>query len=42
MHDIGKAHPVFQGRDVETNEMLRGYELNQETVSTNVQARGVC
>lgn len=34
MHDIGKAHPVFQGRDVETNEMLRGYELNQETVST--------
>ena len=34
MHDIGKAHPVFQGRDTETNEMLRGYELNQETVST--------
>lgn len=34
MHDIGKAHPVFQGRDAETNEMLRGYELNQETAST--------
>lgn len=34
MHDIGKAHPVFQGRDTETNEMLRGYELNQEAVST--------
>ena len=34
MHDIGKAHPVFQGRDNETNEILRGYELNQETVST--------
>lgn len=34
MHDIGKAHPVFQGRDNETNEMLRGYELNQEAVST--------
>lgn len=34
MHDIGKAHPVFQGRDNETNEMLRGYELNQETAST--------
>ena len=34
LHDIGKAHPVFQGRDNETNEMLRGYELNQETVST--------
>lgn len=33
MHDIGKAHPVFQGRDTETNEMLRGYELNQEAVS---------
>lgn len=34
IHDIGKAHPVFQGRDAETNEMLRGYELNQETVSS--------
>lgn len=34
MHDIGKAHPVFQGRDTETNEMLRGYELNQEAMST--------
>lgn len=34
IHDIGKAHPVFQGRDNETNEMLRGYELNQEAVST--------
>lgn len=34
MHDIGKTHPVFQGRDNETNEMLRGYELNQEAVST--------
>ena len=34
MHDIGKAHPIFQGRDTETNEMLRGYELNQEAVST--------
>ena len=21
MHDIGKAHPVFQGRDTETNEL---------------------
>lgn len=34
MHDIGKCHPVFQGRDAETNEMLRGYELNQETAMT--------
>lgn len=34
MHDIGKAHPVFQGRDNETNEMLQGYELNQDTAST--------
>ena len=34
MHDIGKCHPVFQGRDYETNEMLRGYELNQETTMT--------
>lgn len=34
LHDIGKAHPVFQGRDNETNEILQGYELNQETVST--------
>lgn len=34
MHDIGKAHPVFQGRDTETTEILRGYELNQEAVST--------
>lgn len=33
MHDIGKVHPVFQGRDIETNEMLRGHELNQEAVS---------
>ena len=34
MHDIGKCHPVFQSRDTETNEILRGYELSQETAMT--------
>lgn len=31
MHDIGKAHPVFQGRDTETYDMLCGYNMQQET-----------
>lgn len=29
IHDIGKAHPIFQGRDAETLEILRRKNLNQ-------------
>lgn len=29
LHDIGKAHPIFQGKDNETESMLRSAGLNQ-------------
>lgn len=34
IHDIGKAHPIFQGRDAETLEILRRKNLNQESFDT--------
>ena len=34
IHDIGKAHPIFQGRDAETLEILRRKNLNQASFDT--------
>ena len=34
IHDIGKAHPIFQGRDEETLEILRRKNLNQASFDT--------
>lgn len=34
IHDIGKIHPTFQGRDEETLEMLRQENLNQVSFDT--------
>ena len=34
IHDIGKIHPIFQGRDEETLEMLRQEGLNQVSFDT--------
>lgn len=34
IHDIGKIHPTFQGRDEETLEMLRQENLNQVSCDT--------
>lgn len=34
IHDIGKIHPTFQGRDEETLEMLRQENLNQMSFDT--------
>lgn len=34
IHDIGKIHPTFQGRDEETLEMLRQEDLNQVSFDT--------
>ena len=34
IHDIGKIHPTFQGRDEETLEMLRQEGLNQVSFDT--------
>ena len=34
IHDIGKIHPTFQGRDDETLEMLRQENLNQVSFDT--------
>ena len=34
IHDIGKAHPIFQGRDAETLEILRRKSLNQASFDT--------
>ena len=34
IHDIGKIHPIFQGRDEETLKMLRQEGLNQVSFDT--------
>lgn len=34
IHDIGKAHPILQGRDAETLEILRRKNLNQASFDT--------
>ena len=34
IHDIGKIHPIFQGRDEETLEMLKHEGLNQVSFDT--------
>lgn len=34
IHDIGKAYPIFQGRDAETLEILRRKNLNQASFDT--------
>ena len=34
IHDIGKIHPTFQGRDEETLEILRQEDLNQVSFDT--------
>ena len=34
IHDIGKIHPTFQGRDEEMLEMLRQEDLNQVSFDT--------
>lgn len=34
IHDIGKAHPIFQGCDAETLEILRRKNLNQASFDT--------
>lgn len=33
MHDIGKAHPVFQGKDDKTRDALEEAKLSQQTIS---------
>lgn len=33
MHDIGKCHPIFQGRNSETLQMLENYDMDQTSVS---------
>ena len=34
IHDIGKAHPVFQGRNEDTCEILKAQGLHMDTVSS--------
>lgn len=34
IHDIGKAHPIFQGRDTEIENTLKAIGLNQLTLGT--------